>query len=630
MNAGAELQQLSACFVDSPADDMADIFQTAKEAALVMQSGGGMGYSFTDLRPKGDVVSSTGGIASGPVSFMKLMDTTCGTIKQGGTRRGAQMAMLRADHPDIGRFCVAKRREGAFANFNISVLVTDEFVEAWENDESYTLYNPRTDEPFEVSQQTVEFYSTEYEDADPAVVEENFWRDFEASITGISNWKGHTDLVVGEPMELPAGFIWDILIDGAWRNGEPGLAHIDRINREHSFDVDQHPKYRINSTNPCGEQPLCEYEACTLGHINLSTLVRDDAPLFDEFSAESDLDFESRIGAYLGAAVDLDRLDMLAKWGTRFLDNVNTQSAFPIDEISERVFELRKIGVGIMGFAQLLIQLGVEYGSEESQEIARQLMARIDYGSKRASHRLAEERGSFDAWDDSKYADPTEYPEWFEQHVGLDPDEWADGYPIRNHNTTTIAPTGTTSIIANTSGGCEPIYRVAYFKNAADDIGQMVEFDDLFVRTLEENGYDVPSMKEGAEALMNSNQFTVERLAGPEMASMFKTADRITPEEHIAVQAAFQEHVDSSISKSVNLPNEATHDDVRETYELALSENLKATAIYRDGSREDQVQTDRADNKLDEECPDCGETLIQAEGCEKCPDESCGFGKCDA
>lgn len=630
MNAGTEIQQLSACFVNSPGDSMEDIFQTAKEAALIFKSGGGMGYSFSDIRPKGDVVSSTGGIASGPISFMKLFDTTCGTVKQGGKRRGAQMAMLRADHPDIGRFCVAKRKEGAFANFNISVSITDEFVDAWENDEPYTLYNPHTDEPFDVTTQTEQYYNAEYEDADPAEIPENFWRDFAPSITGVSEWKGKTDLEVGEQMELPAGFIWDILIDGAYRNGEPGIVHIDHVNRDHSFDVDENPEYVIKSTNPCAEQPLSEYEACNLGHINLSTLVNDDAPVFDEYAAHSDLEGDDLISSYLGTAVDLDRLDMLSEWGTRFLDNVVTMSDFPIDEISEQVHDLRKIGLGIMGFAQLLIQLGVEYGSEESQEIARQLMARIDHRSKRASHQLAEERGSFASWSDSKYADPTAYPQWFEQHVGIDPEEWEDGYAIRNHNTTTIAPTGTTSLIANTSGGCEPIYRVAYFKNAADDIGTMVEFDDLFVRTLEENGYDVPSMKEAAEALMNSNKFTVERLAGEEIASMFKTADRVTPEEHVNIQAAFQEHVDSSISKTVNLPNESTREDVRDAYELALDQSLKSIALYRDGSRHDQVQTDRADNKLDEECPDCGETLIQSEGCEKCPSDECAFAKCDA
>ena len=628
MNAGTEIQQCSACFVDSPGDDMQDIFQTAKEAAQIFKSGGGNGYSFSDIRPKGDVVSSTGGIASGPVSFMKLFDTTCGTVKQGGRRRGAQMAMLRADHPDIGRFCVAKRKEGAFSNFNISVSVTDEFIEAWEENDSYTLYNPRTGEPFEVAEQTAEFYNAELEDADPAEVPENFWRDFESSISGIGQWKGETELEVGEEMTLPAGFIWDILVDGAWRNGEPGVVYIDRMNREHSFDIDEQPEYEIKATNPCSEQPLCEYEACTLGHINLSTLVSEEADPFEQFAAETEAELDTVVSEYLGKVIDLDRLDLLTDWGTRFLDNVNTQSEFPTEDIDQQVSRLRKVGLGIMGFAQLLIQLGVEYGSEESQEIARQLMGRIDHRSKRASHRLAIERGSFTAWPDSKYAEPENYPDWFESHTGLDSEEWAGGYPIRNHNTTTIAPTGTTSILANTSGGCEPIYRVAYFKNAADDIGQMVEFDDLFVQTLEENGYDIPSMKESAEALMNANEFTVERLAGPEIASMFKTADRVSPEEHISVQAAFQEHVDSSISKTVNAPNEATHDDVREAYKLCFDRNLKSVSYYRDGSRQDQVQTDRADNKLDEECPDCGETLVQVEGCEECPSESCGFSKC--
>ncbi|MFB6203858.1 MAG: ribonucleotide reductase N-terminal alpha domain-containing protein, partial [Candidatus Nanohaloarchaea archaeon] len=272
MNAGAELQQLSACFVVHPQDDMDSIFNKVHDAAKIFQSGGGMGYPFHLMRPKGDIVSSTGGIASGPLSFQQVFDTMCGTIKQGGKRRGAQMGIMRVDHPDILRFVVAKRKEGNLSNFNISVGLTEDFMEAVKNDEEYELINPRTGEVFETSRKTAQFYNRDEEWYPEAAgsdqgKDDNFWRDFAASF-GEEVEEYDIDLTPGEPMKLPARFIWECLVDGAWRNGEPGLFMYDETNEMHSFDVDEHPEHRIEATNPCGEQPLENYEACNLGHVN--------------------------------------------------------------------------------------------------------------------------------------------------------------------------------------------------------------------------------------------------------------------------------------------------------------------------------------------------------------------------
>ncbi|MBC7237619.1 MAG: adenosylcobalamin-dependent ribonucleoside-diphosphate reductase, partial [Chloroflexi bacterium] len=498
MNAGGRLGQLAACFVLSPQDNLHSIFDTLRRAALILQTGGGVGYTFSRLRPKGDIVQSTGGKSSGPLSFMHVYDEMCAALKQGGKRRGAQMAILRVDHPDIGRFIVAKRREGVLSNFNLSVAITDAFIEAVRRDERYTLYNPRTGEPFRVAQETAHFYNLEYEHAPYTLVEENFWRDYAPSIQGVERFRGRTELAVGEPMELPARFIWEVLVDGAWRNGEPGLFAIDEANRDHSFDVQAHPEHRIEATNPCGEQPLEEYEACGLGHINLSLLVADDSPLWGE-QKEDGRPLSQRMGEFLRKAVDWERLGCLVRLGTRFLDDAVSMSAFPLAEIEEKQKGLRNIGLGIMGWAEMLIQLGIVYGSEASFEAARQIMAFINRESKLASHELAKERGVFKGWEDSKYAQPAKYADWFRRHTGLEPREWPDGLPLRNHHTTTVAPTGTTSMIADTSSGCEPLFDIAYFKNVGEDIqGQepLVEWNSYFLQVLKANDLDVERIKE--------------------------------------------------------------------------------------------------------------------------------------
>lgn len=347
MNAGTELQQLAACFVISPEDNLDSIFDTVRRAAVILQSGGGVGYSFSKLRPKGDVVQSTGGIASGPVSFMHVYDQMCATLKQGGRRRGAQMGILRVDHPDIGRFIVAKRKEGVLANFNISVAVTDEFIEDVKNDAEYILHNPRTGEPFKVVEQIAHFYNVGYEDANPDVVEENFWRDYADEIEGVEEFRDQLELEIGENMALPARFVWNTLVDGAWRNGEPGLFMIDEANRDHSFDIDKYPQHRIEATNPCGEEPLENFEACSLGHINLSLMVAEDAPDWRDFCANHGGLVKETVSKFLKDAVDWEHLRRIIHQGTRFLDNAVTMSAFPLPEIDERQKSLRSIGLGI-------------------------------------------------------------------------------------------------------------------------------------------------------------------------------------------------------------------------------------------------------------------------------------------
>ncbi|EMA04201.1 adenosylcobalamin-dependent ribonucleoside-diphosphate reductase [Haloferax denitrificans] len=638
MNAGDELQQLSACFVDSPGDDITDIHQTAKEAAEVFQSGGGMGYAFWKLRPYGDAVGSTGGIASGPITFMRTFDQMCETIAQGGARRGAQMGVMRVSHPDVIQFLHAKNKdvslahtlrlndpddfthtkfvdaldearelidedgrvpkhlrnavEGHLSNFNISVGITDGFMEALYNDEEFVFTNPRTEEPHVATPQTKEIYD----------------------MFGLGE---HVE--VGEVLSVPAKELWDQIIEGAWENGEPGVVYLERANKQHSFDVEKHPDHQILATNPCGEQPLEEYEACNLGHINLSTLVAEDSPdwrvWYDAHGDEYD-SLEAATEAFLEDAVDWEEFNHRIESGTRFLENVVTMSDFPVEKIEEKVRELRKIGLGIMGLAQLYIQLGVRYGSDEGNEIAQQLMTHINHGSKRASHELAAERGPFEAWEDSKYANPTEYREWFEHHTGEDADDWEDGYPIRNHNTTTIAPTGTTSMVSNTTGGCEPIYNVAYYKNVSDDVQgdeMLVEFDDYFLRVLEANDIDVEAVKEEAQEQMASNQF--DGLASlstvPDAISeLFVVTSDLAGIEHAGVQCALQSGVDSAISKTCNFPNSASKEDMDEVYRYIYDHGGKGVTVYRDGTRSKQVLTTRAKNTEFSDDEEAAEAIV--------------------
>lgn len=621
INAGDELQQLSACFVNSPEDDMEDIHDTEKEAALTFQSGGGMGYAFTRLRPYGDTVGSTGGIASGPITFMRTYDQMCKTIAQGGTRRGAQMGVLSVQHPDVIEFIHAKNKDVSLAlalglndpkdptnssfsealeearelinedgkvpkhlrnaveqhlsNFNISVGVTHDFMDALDAGEEYTFTNPRTDEPHVATEETKELWSR----------------------YGL----GH-HVEVGEELSVPAAEMWDHIIEGAYENGEPGVIYLDRVNEEHSFDVEEHPEHEILATNPCGEQPLEEYEACNLAHINLSTIVDEGAPDWREY--------EGDVGSFLSEAVDWEEFDRRIYTGTHFLDNVVTMSDFPIPEIEEKVGSMRKVGLGIMGYAQMLVQFGMRYGSEESNQVARNLMQYINFESKAESYHLSKERGTFDEWEDSKYANPTEHAEWFLQHTGEPAEEWEDGFPLRNHNTTTIAPTGTTSMLGNTSGGCEPIYSVANLKNVSQDIqgeDELVQFDDYFLRVLEANGVNVDEVKqEAADYLLGEGFDGAHQLDSvPEaIADLFVTTSDLSGKEHASVQCAFQDGVDSAISKTVNFPASATREDVRDVYEYIYEHGGKGVTVYVDGSRQKAVLSTSSNKAEDEDTDD--------------------------
>ncbi|MFA1611579.1 adenosylcobalamin-dependent ribonucleoside-diphosphate reductase [Halobellus rubicundus] len=639
MNAGDELQQLSACFVDSPDDDIDDIHQTAKEAAQVFQSGGGMGYAFWRLRPYGDPVGSTGGIASGPITFMRTYDQLCETIAQGGARRGAQMGVMRVSHPDVIQFIHAKNKdvslahtlrlndpddythnsfqdaleeareliddegrvpkhlrnavEGHLSNFNISVGITDDFMDALFEGEEFTFTNPRTGEPHVATPETKELYE-------------------------MFDLGEHVE--VGEELSVPAQDLWDHIVEGAHENGEPGVIYLERVNKQHSFDVEEHPDHQILATNPCGEQPLEEYEACNLGHINLSTLVDFDAPdwrvWYDAHGDEYD-SFDDAVDAFLEEAIDWEEFDYRIDRGTRFLENVVTMSDFPVPEIEQKVRDMRKIGLGVMGLAQLYIQLGIQYGTEAGNEVARQLMTHINHESKRTSHELAETRGSFNDWDDSKYANPTEYREWFEHHTGEDADDWAEGYPIRNHNTTTVAPTGTTSMVGNTTGGIEPIYNVAYYKNVSDDVQgdeMLVEFDDYFLRVLEANDIDVDTVKEEAQEQMAANEFDgVSSLSTvPDAISeLFVVTGDLSGKQHAAVQCATQEGVDSAISKTCNFPNSASKEDMDEVYRYIYRNGGKGVTVYRDGTRSKQVLTTRAQNTDFADESEAAEALVE-------------------
>jgi ribonucleoside-diphosphate reductase alpha chain len=353
---------------------------------------------------------------------------------------------------------------------------------------------------------------------------------------------------------------------------------LDRINDKHSFPAESTPDselgdYEIAATNPCGEQPLMEYEPCNLGHINFSTLAEDERPLWDEWADGQTVNDETLpeiVRSFLHAAIRWDEFDHRIRTGTRFLDNVVTMSNFPIPEIEEAARKNRKIGLGIMGLAQLYVQLGVEYGTPEANEIARQLMTYINHESKTVSNLLAGQRGSFENWEDSKYADPTEYAEWFEDHVGEPAKDWADGYPIRNHNTTTIAPTGTTSMVANTSGGCEPIYAVARFKNVSDDVQgeeKLVEFDDYFLNVLQENDIEVDPVKREAVEQMRDNDYDgIDGLdtVPDEIGELFVVTSDLDAKAHATVQCALQEGVDSAISKTVNAPEDQTVEGAKE------------------------------------------------------------------
>ncbi len=492
MNAGRELGQLSACFVIPVGDSMESIFDAVKYTALIHKSGGGTGFSFSHLRPEKDRVGSTGGVASGPVSFMRTFDTATDVIKQGGMRRGANMAILNVEHPDILKFIAAKQDPKTLTNFNLSVAISTEFMKAVEEGTDYNLINPRTNE----------------------VVD-----------------------------KISAKEVFNKIVDMAWRIGDPGLVFMDHINRDNPT-----PKLgKIESTNPCGEQPLLPFESCNLGSINLLRMItyKNGQP-----------------------EVDYVKLADTAELAVRFLDNVIEVNKFPLPQIAKRGKATRKIGLGVMGFADMLIMLGIAYNSEDALELAQNIMRFISEKATNESVKLGEERGVFPAFKDSIYDMP-------------------NGPRVRNASRTTIAPTGTLSIIAGCSSGIEPLFALSYVRHILDN-EQLIEVNPHFEEAAKGEGfYSAELMKQLAEGTkLRDVDGIPERIK-----RLFVTAYDVAPEWHVKMQSAFQKSTDSAVSKTVNLPFQATREDIAKVYMLAYKEGLKGITIYRDRSRESQVLT---------------------------------------
>ncbi len=603
-NAGRLLQQLSACFVLPVEDSMSEIFETVKQTALIHQSGGGTGFSFSHLRPSGDTVASTGGVASGPVSFMKVFDAATEAIKQGGARRGANMAILDARHPDIESFIDVKTDMVTLTNFNISVAVDDEFMRAVAADESYELVNPRTGQP---------------------------------------------------AGELNAREVFNSIVANAWQNGDPGLVFLDRINRDNPTPA----LGPMESTNPCGEQPLLPYESCNLGSLNLARFA-----------------LASKTGAGDGAGIDWDGLAQAIALAVRFLDDVIEINNYPVEAIDSMTKTTRKIGLGVMGFADLLFQLDIAYDSEAALDLAGKLMALIRQHADAASEALAAERGVFPAWEQSIYG-----PQGANR-------------PLRNSTRTTVAPTGTLSIIAGCSGGIEPAFALAFTRQhfldpkQPDQTLKLNEVNPIFAAAARGAGFYSDDL---IDFLAQGGDLR-DREDVPDAAKRrFVTAHDIAPEWHVRMQAAFQACIDNAVSKTINFPRSATVEEVAAAYRLAFDQGCKGITIYRDGSRAGQVlshvadgegielESDTAGSAASENgtpaealtlqvpgqasaprrrsaaaaggrsrgrsryvppspalpfsevearaaCPDCGGNLIFAEGCLTC--RSCGYTKC--
>jgi len=492
MNAGRDLQQLAACFVLPVEDSLDSIFETVKQTALIHQSGGGTGFSFSHLRPKEDTVQSTGGVASGPVSFMRVFNMATEVIKQGGTRRGANMGVLRADHPDIMEFIAIKQHPDEMSNFNLSVGLTKAFIGALEKEDEYSLINPRTKK---------------------------------------------------EVKRIKAGEVLNAMVNAAWETGDPGVLFLDRIN-----DANPTPALGvIESTNPCGEVPLLPYEPCVLGSINLSHMVK------------------KRDG---GWETDFEKIRRTVRDGVHFLDNVIDMNQYPLPQIGQMAKGNRKIGLGVMGLAHFLIRLGIPYNSKKALETVRGIMSFIRYQAHERSAELAAERGVFPNFKGSIYDKP-------------------GGMRLRNATAISIAPTGTLSLLANCSSGIEPLFGVRYSRRALEDM-EFQMLDPLFLELGEREGFLnrdlLQSITEGAPLQEFPN------IPNP-IKELFVTSFEIPPAWQIKIQAAFQEYTDNAVSKTINFPQDATKEEVKEAFLIAYQERCKGITIYRSGSKGNQVLT---------------------------------------
>lgn len=575
MNAGRELGQLAACFVLPVEDSLEGIFETVKNTALIHKSGGGTGFSFSKLRPKNSVVRSTMGVSSGPVSFMEVFNAATEAVKQGGTRRGANMGILRVDHPDILDFINCKADNNKLNNFNISVAITDKFMEALKNGTDYELVNPQN-----------------------------------KTVAGT----------------MSAKKVFDMIVDGAWRNGEPGIIFIDKMNADNPTPL----VGPIESTNPCGEVPLLSYEACNLGSINLGRMLKADG------------------------SINWDLLAKTTRTAIRFLDNVIAVNNYPLPQISEMVQNNRKIGLGVMGWADMLMKLGLSYNSAEGTKLAAQVMEFIDYESKCESIELSKERGKFNNFKGSIYDNQNFlYNKYKGKSAGIISDEqWKEldaqieKYGIRNATTTCIAPTGTISMIASASGGVEPLFGLVFSRLIMDGT-EMLEINPIFKDYMVKKGlYSEELMQKIAK---DGSVAHVDGISD-EIKHIFATAHDVSPYWHVKMQAAFQLHTDNAVSKTVNFEEHATRKDIEEAYILAYENNLKGITVYRNNSRQfqpmnldDKKKTDVEQNVQEETktateeyapsgevktvtCPECGNTIEMAEGCFICL--NCGYSGC--